>query len=145
MASFLYNNFLDHCLGKDAAVGDRPDLDTNEIRGAITNGNDYSEADTHGTYDDVGAYTKDICYNSEPAIVLSTGKAIVDGAFDADDITFVGVDLLTNDVDSLVHYLSTAGVLTDDTLICFHDGFSPVTPNGGDIVVVYDALGLFTL
>lgn len=144
MASFLYKNFLDHCLGKDAAVGTQPDLDTGTIKAAITNAIDYSELDSHDTYDDVGTYALDKCYNTEDTVTLSAGKSITDGVFDADNITFVGVATDGNDVDALVHYLSTA-LLTTDTLLCFHDGFTAVTPNGGDIVVQYDGQGIFSL
>ena len=144
MASFLYNNFLDHCLGKDAAVGTRPDLDTNTIKVGIASGADYTESAAHDTWDDVGAYTLDACYNSEPTQTLGA-KTITDGVFDnTADITFTAVATTGNNVDALVHYLST-GVITTDTLICFHDGFTAVTPNGGDIVVQYNVSGIFGL
>lgn len=144
MASFLYNNFLDHCLGKGAAVGTRPDLDTDAIRVGIASGADYTESAAHDTWDDVGAYTLNACYNSEATQILSN-KTITDGVFDnTADITFTSVSTTGNNVDALVHYLAT-GVIGDDTLLCFHDGFTPVTPNGGDIVVQYHASGIFSL
>lgn len=143
MASFLYNNFLDHCLGLNTAVGTRPDLDTDTIRVGIASGADYTEAATHDTWDDVGTYTLNACYNSEPTQILGS-KTIVDGVFDAADVTFTGVNTTGNDVDAIVHYLAT-GLITTDTLICFHDGFAAVTPNGGDIVVQYNGSGIFSL
>ena len=145
MASFLYLNFLDHCLGKGTAVGTRPDLDTDSIRVGIVSGADYTEASTHDTWDDVGTYTLNACYNSEATQVLSN-KTITDGVFDnTADITFTSVAIDgAKDVDAIVHYLAT-GTISTDTLLCFHDGFTAVTPNGGDIVIQYHASGIFSL
>lgn len=145
MASFLYTNFLDHCLGKTAAVGTRPDIDTDSIRVGIVSGADYSEAVANDTWDDVGAYTLNACYNGEATQTLAD-IAINDGVLDnTQDITFTGVAIDgVKDVDAIVHYLAT-GVIGNDTLICFHDGFTPVTPNGGDIVVQYNVSGIFSL
>lgn len=142
--SHMYNNFLDHCLGKTAAVGTRPDLDTDIIKVGITSGTDYTESVAHTTWDDVGAYLVDKCYNGEDNQVLGA-KTITDGVFDnTADITFLAVTTTGQDVDAMVHCLSTA-LITTDTLICFHDGFTAVTPNGGDIVIQYNASGIFGL
>lgn len=147
MASALFTNFLDHCLGQDAATGTRPDLDTGTIKVGIVNSTtDWSPtAATDTTWNDAGAYTLDAGYNSEANQTLSN-KVILNGNFDnTADITFTAVAIDgAKTVDVVAHYLST-GVITTDTLLCFHDAFTPVTPNGGDIVIAYHGSGIFSL
>jgi hypothetical protein len=74
-----------------------------------------------------------------------TSKTFTTGTFDADDITFTGVS--GDQSEALIIYIDT-GVAGTSKLIAFLDtGFTgmPVTPGGGDILVVWDAAGIFTL
>lgn len=147
--SGLYANYKALAMG--GGVGNTIDLTeagTDIIRAGISNETDYTTADayvselaTDQDWADVGVYGLNTCYNTEPTIVLDT-KTTTDGVFNAADITFVGVTTTGQDVSVLLHYLAT-GVEANDSLICLHDGFTPVTPNGGDIVVVYNGLGIF--
>jgi len=142
MASFLYDNYANLMLGN--GVHSLPDLDTDTIKVGIVSGSDYTEnGATDQDWDDVGLYALDTCYNSEATITLAN-KVVANRVFDnTADITFTAVAIdAAKDVDAVVHYKST-GVITTDPLICFHDGFTPVTPNGGDIVIAYHASGIF--
>jgi hypothetical protein len=140
MASLLYDNYVNLMLGNGTHA--LPDLDTDTIKVGIVSGSDYTESAAHQDWDDTG-YALNTCYNSEATQTLANA-VVASRVFDnTADITFTAVAIdAAKDVDAIVHYLSS-GVVTTDTLICFHDGFSAVTPNGGDIVVAYNASGIF--
>jgi TRAP-type uncharacterized transport system substrate-binding protein len=145
--SAIYTNCFDLWLGKDAAAHTRADLDTDTIKvGLADTGTDYTtpSATTDQDWADTG-YTLDVGYNSEPTQTLGA-KTITAGVFDnTADVTFTAVAIdAAKTVDAIVHYRS-GGTAATDTLICFHDAFTPVTPNGGDIVVAYHASGIFAL
>lgn len=72
-------------------------------------------------------------------------KTYTNGTFDAANVTFTAVSGAT--VEALVIYIDT-GVAGTSRLVSFQDtGVTglPVTPNGGDINVTFDAAGIFTL
>ena len=145
MASGLYANYKELCLGGGTHA--LPDLNTDAIDVGIVSGADYTEnLATHQDWSDT-TYALDTCYNSEPTVQLTAGNSTVTaGVWDNSDnqvFTAVAIDGV-KDVDAIVHFLSS-GVVTTDTLICFHDGFAAVTPNGGDITVAYNASGIFAL
>ncbi|MBL4709754.1 MAG: hypothetical protein JKY48_15075 [Flavobacteriales bacterium] len=141
MASGFYDNYNELCIGY--GVHTFPNLQSDTIKVGIVSGADYTENfATNQDWDDVGAYTLDACYNGEATQTLAS-KTGVDGSFDAADITFTSVAIDgAKDIDAVVHYRS-GGTITTDTLVCLHDGFSAVTPNGGDIIVQFNASGIF--
>lgn len=142
--SALYDNYKLHMLGAAAAAHTFPDLDTDSIKVGIVSGSDYVEnLATHQDWSDT-TYALDTCYNSEPTQTLANVSIGATGVFDnTADITFTAVAIdVAKVVDAIVHYRS-GGVVTTDTLICLHDGFTLVTPNGGDIVIQYNASGIF--
>lgn len=72
-------------------------------------------------------------------------KTFTSGTFDAADSTFTAVTGAT--VEALIIYLDT-GVTTTSRLIAYIDtGVTslPVTPNGGNITITWNASGIFTL
>ena len=72
-------------------------------------------------------------------------KAFTNGTFDAANSTYTAVSGAT--VEALVVYIDT-GVAGTSRLIAYIDtGVTglPVTPNGGDINITWDAAGIFTL
>ena len=72
-------------------------------------------------------------------------KTVANGVFDADDPTIAGV---TGDqAEALIFYVDT-GVAGTSRLIAFLDsGWTglPVTPNGSDITLQFNASGIFAL
>lgn len=72
-------------------------------------------------------------------------KTFTAGSFDAANSVFTAVTGAT--VEALVFYIDT-GVAGTSRLIAYIDtGVTglPVTPNGGDINITYDAAGIFTV
>lgn len=102
---------------------------------------------------DTGAYTYSAAHQfySSLAGVVGTDQEIltktqVNGTFDGTDLTFTAVSGAT--VEALVLYRKNAGANTTWPLIAYIDtGVTglPVTPNGGDIDITWDAAGIFTL
>jgi hypothetical protein len=74
-------------------------------------------------------------------------KTQVTGTFDGDNLTFTAVSA-GNNIEAIVLYRKNAGANTTWPLIAYLDtGISglPVTPNGGNITVTWNASGIFTL
>jgi hypothetical protein len=91
----------------------------------------------------------DVSAASVPTSVVMTGTAITQPsgatiAFDAADVTFTSV---TGDqAEQVLIWFDTAGANTTDILICKFGTATglPVTPNGGNIIVQWNASGIFT-
>lgn len=102
---------------------------------------------------DTGTYTfaQTHQYYSSLSGVVGTDQEILTktqalGVFDGDNVTFTAV---TGDtVEALVLYRKNGGANTTWPLICFLDtGVTglPVTPNGGDVSITWNASGIFKL
>lgn len=98
---------------------------------------------------DTGSYTYNAAHEfysslsgvpTNGTITVGTNKAVTDGVFDADDVTFVGVPT-GNNCEALVLYKDT-GTASTSPLIVYIDVVTsglPVTPNGGNISVAFDS------
>lgn len=102
---------------------------------------------------DTGAYTYNAAHDfyADLAGVVGTesaamdGKTFTNGTFDANNVTFSAVT--GNTVEAIVVFVDTGNAATD-ALVCYVDSASsglPVTPNGGDIVVAWNASGIASL
>lgn len=72
-------------------------------------------------------------------------KTYTDGVFDADNVTYTAVSGAS--VEALVIYIDT-GVAGTSRLVAYLDtGFTglPVTPSSGDIIVTWNASGIFAM
>ncbi len=102
---------------------------------------------------DTGTYTFSSShqfYSSLSGIVGTdqplTTPTVTNGTFDADDVTFTAVSGAS--VEALVIYRHNTGANTTWRLVLFEDTSVtglPVTPNGGNIVVTWNASGIFTI
>jgi hypothetical protein len=75
-----------------------------------------------------------------------TTPTVVNGTFDGDDVTFTAVSGTV--VGAIVIYRQNAGANTTWRLTLYEDTSVtglPVTPNGGNIVITWNASGIFTL
>lgn len=128
MSNALYSKYKQSMLSLNPSV----DLDSDTIKvGLVSAG--YAFSASH-------QYLNEINPNSN---IVGTPQAlasrlVVDGVFDAADVTYTAVT--GPQVVALVLYKDT-GVATTSPLIAFLDSVSvglPVTPNGGDITVTWD-------
>jgi len=102
---------------------------------------------------DTGTYTYSAShqfYSSLSGIVGTdqpiTTPTVTNGTFDGDDVTFTSVTGAS--VEALVIYRHNSGANTTWRLVLFEDTSVtglPVTPNGGNIVVTWNASGIFTI
>lgn len=131
MASVVYPKAKESFLKADL------DLDST-IRAVLIDTGTYTYNSAHDNYDDLSGVV-----GSESGAFAS--KTFTNGVFDAADITFTAVSGAT--VEAIVIFLDT-GTASADKLVAYIDSASsglPVTPNGGDIVVSWNASGIFAL
>ena len=135
MANGLYDAARERFLGGDL------DWDANTIKVALIDAADYTRnLATHDFWDDVPSGAR---------VAVSgalTGKTKTGGTADADDVTWSSV---TGDVsEEVVCFSDTGGADSTDPLIFDMDTFAsgiPVTPNSGNINLVWNASGIFKL
>lgn len=103
---------------------------------------------------DTGTYTYSAAhqyYSSLTGVVgtdqeIGATKTFAAGVFDGADVTFPAVTGAT--AEALVIYIKNAGANTTWRLVAYIDtGVTglPVTPNGGNIAVTWNASGIFAL
>lgn len=101
---------------------------------------------------DTGVYTYSAAHEFFSSVTGVVGtpqtlgtKTFANGTFDAADATFTAVT--GNSVEALLIYIDT-GVAATSRLVAYIDtGVTglPVTPNGGNIGITWNASGIFTL
>jgi len=102
---------------------------------------------------DTGAYTYSSAHDmwdDASAGVIGTpqtlgSKTYTSGTFDAADVTYTAVS--GNTVEAIIIYIDTGTPSTSRLVAYLDTGYTglPVTPNGGDIGIAWDAAGIFTL
>jgi hypothetical protein len=138
MANALYVAFRNGVLGSHAT---RVDLDADTIKAAlIDHGTDTPNVTTDDFYNDISA---GLVGSLSSALTSKTIGTVAAGVFDADNVTFTAVS--GNSVES-VNLIKDTGTSSTSDLIAYWDTGTglPVTPNGGDITVTWNASGLFT-
>lgn len=125
----MYNKAKQSLLSQSPSI----DLDTDTIKVALINVSaDYTFNAAHDFLDDVTRYAG----TTDQALA---SKTVTDGVFDAADVTFTAVAISgTKTVAALVIYKDT-GVAGTSPLIAYIDGFTAVTPNGGDITITWSS------
>jgi len=138
MANAIYPLYKQNLLAGTAGY----DLDNNTIPDgpymALIDTGTYTYSATHGTYSQLSGIV-----GTDQRI---TNPTIVNGTFDGADLLFTSVTGAT--VEGFVIYRHTTGANTTWPLVEFYDlagGGLPLTPNGGNITVTFNALGIFTL
>jgi len=101
---------------------------------------------------DTGTYTYSAAHQFLSSLTGVVGTAqtianttVTNGVFDGDNVTFTAVS--GNTAEALVFYIDT-GVAGTSRLVAYIDtGVTglPVTPNGGDIGITFNASGIFAL
>lgn len=103
---------------------------------------------------DTGVYTYSASHQFLTSLTGVTGtaqtigatKSVTNGVFDGGDVTFSAVPGTTS-VEALVIYVDTGSAATSPLVAYIDDGVTglPVTTNGGDITVTWNASGIFAL
>lgn len=138
MANALYVAYRNGVLGAHATY---VDLNADTIKAAlIDHGTDTPNTTTDDFYNDISA---GLVGSLSSALTTPTIGTVAAGVFDADNVTFTAVS--GNSVES-VNLIKDTGNTATSNLIAYWDTGTglPVTPNGGDITVTWNASGLFT-
>lgn len=104
--------------------------------------NDVAFSQTHDMYDDVVAAN----VGTSQRIANPTVGTVAQGVFDGDNLTYTAVS--GDQCEALIIYRHNSGANTTWRLVVFIDSSVtglPVTPNGGDITVTWNASGIFKL
>lgn len=129
MASALYPKYKESALSQNPSV----DLDTDTIKVALVDlTSDYTYNSSHQYKSSVTSYS------GTTDQTLGT-KTVTSGVFDADDSAFTSVSQsAAKTVGALVIYKDTGNSATSP-LIAYIDGFTAVTPNGGNINITWSS------
>jgi hypothetical protein len=133
MANAIYPKYKEALLGGLTNI----DLDGGTVKVALIDTGTYTYSTAHDFYNDVTGVV------GTPQTIGTT--TVTNGTFDGDNVTFTAVS--GNSVEALIIYIDT-GVAGTSRLVAYIDtGVTglPVTPNGGDITITWDAAGIFTL
>lgn len=142
MPNVLYNSGKSRLLAPGtlgATSGDAVDFATDNFQIVLVTAG-YTFAAAGGFLDPVIAGGNRVATSSN----LSSQSVSAAGVFDADDVTFTAVS--GSAVTQVVMFKAT-GTETTSPLVVYWDTMTglPVTPNGGDITITWDASGIFNL
>jgi hypothetical protein len=132
MANVIYPKAKEAFLSQNPSI----DLDTDTIKVALVDTGVYTYSAAHQYYSSVSGVV------GTPATL--SNKSITNGVFDADDVTFSGVT--GNTVEAAILYKDTGNPATSPLIAFFDTGTGlPITPNGGNINLTFNASGIFAL
>jgi hypothetical protein len=138
MANVIYPIYKQNLLAGTAGY----DLDNNTVADgpylALIDTGTYTYSALHDFYNDLSGIVGTDQRLASPSVV--------NGTFDAADLLFTSVTGPT--VEGFVIYRHNSGANTTWPLVEYYDqpgGGLPLTPNGGNITVTFNALGIFTI
>lgn len=135
MANAIYPKY------KEALLDAFTDIDINMLTAkvALIDTGNYTYSSAHDFWDDV----------SGSAVIGTpqtlTSKSVTNGVFDAADVTFTSVS--GNTVEALIIYIDTGTASTSRLVAYIDTGVTglPLTPNGGNVTITWNASGIFAL
>lgn len=133
MANAIYPKYKEALLGGLTNI----DIDGGTVKCALIDTGTYTYNAAHDFLNDISG-------------VVGTAQTIgsttvTNGLFDGADITYTAVSGAT--VEALIIYIDTGNSATSRLVAYIDTGVTnlPVTPNGGDITVTWNASGIFQL
>jgi activator of HSP90 ATPase len=138
MANAIYPLYKQALLSAGANSSLDQDDTTNGPFVALVDAGTYSYSSGHDFYNDLSGVV-----GTDQRIATPTVSA---GVFDGDNVTFTAVSGAS--VEALVIYRKNSGANTTWRLVAYIDTSVtnlPVTPNGGDISITWNASGIFAL
>jgi hypothetical protein len=133
MANAIYPLYKQALLDASANV----DLNDGTVKVALIDTGTYTYSASHDFYNDVSGVV------GTPQEITNT--TVANGVFDGDNVTFSAVT--GNTVEALLIYIDTGDAATSRLVAYIDTGVTglPVTPNGGDITISWNASGIFAL
>ncbi len=134
MANAIYPKYKEALLNGSANTN----MSSGTVKIALVDTGTYTYSTAHDFYNDLSGIV-----GTDQRI---TGPTVANGTFDGSDLTYTAVS--GNSVEALVIYRHNSGANTTWKLVAYIDTSVtglPVTPNGGDITVTWNASGIFTI
>ena len=133
MANAIYPKYKEALLDGSTNI----DLNDGTVKVALIDTGTYTYNAAHDFYDDLSGVV------GTPGEIANT--TVTNGLFDGDNVTFSSVT--GNTVEALVIYIDTTVAGTSRLVAYIDTGVTglPVTPNGGDITITWNASGIFQL
>jgi hypothetical protein len=138
MTNAVYPLYKQHLLAGTANRDLDNDTATDGPFCALVDTGTYSYSSAHDFYNDLSGIV-----GTDQRI---TGPTVTTGTLDGSDLTYTSVT--GNNVEALVIYRKNSGANTTWALVVYIDTSVtglPVTPNGGNITVTWNASGIFTI
>lgn len=138
MANALYPPYKQSLLAGDANADLDNDTSTDGPFVALVDTGTYTYNAAHDFYNDLSGIV-----GTDQRI---TAPTVTSGLFDGGDLTYTAVS--GNSIEALVIYRHNSGANTTWRLVAYIDTSVtglPVTPNGGNITVTWNASGIFQL
>ena len=138
MANAIYPLYKQSLLAGDANADLDNDTATDGVFVALVDTGTYTYSAAHQFYSSLSGIV-----GTDQRI---TAPTVTNGTLDGADVTFPAVT--GNSAEALVIYRKNSGANTTWRLVAYIDtGVTglPVTPNGGDITITWDASGIFAL
>lgn len=134
MANAIYPLYKQALLDASSNV----DINDGTVKAALVDTGTYTYSASHEFYSSVSSAVV-----GTPQTIANT--TVTNGTFDGDDVTYTAVS--GNSVEAIVIYIDTGNASTSRLVAYLDTGMTglPVTPNGGDIAVAWNASGIFTL
>ena len=142
MANSLFVSFRNGILGSHATY---VDLDGDTVSAIfVDHADDTPSVAADDFMDDIASAAQVPVYTSGPALASKTIGSVGDGVFDAADTTFSS---LTGDQSESLVIFKDTGTDTTSNLIAYWDTATglPLTPNGGDVTVAWNASGILSV
>jgi len=142
MANAVYPKFKTSLGVADTNVSLNVDTSTDGPYCALTDTGTHAYSATDQFYSSVVAAS----IGTDQRIVTPTFGTVAEGVFDGSDLTYTAVTGAS--VEALTIYRHNSGANTTWRLVLYLDTSVtglPVTPNGGDITVTWNASGIFAL
>lgn len=139
MANAIYPEYKEFLLSGAASVSLNIDNTDSGPFVALINTASYTYSSTHDYVNDLGA-------SSEGTAQRISTPTVANGTFDGDNVTFTAVSGAS--IEALVIWRKGNADTASSKLVCYIDSNVtglPVTPNGGDITITWNASGIFTL
>lgn len=134
MANAIYPKYKETILG----AATNTNLLTGTVKVALIDTGTYTYSDAHQFYSSVTGVV------GTPQTIGAT-KSVTNGLFDGADVTFTAVT--GNTAEALIIYVDTGSAATSPLVAYIDTSVTglPVTPNGGDISITWNASGIFQL
>lgn len=139
MANGLFVSYRNNMLG----TGTKVDLDADTIRAMFVDAaDDVPVLATDDFLDDILSAARVPAVGSAPALASKTVGTVAAGVFDAADTVFT--TLSGDQSEWLILFKGTGTDSTSDLILAYDTATGlPLTPNGADVTVVWNASGIF--